>query len=120
MDIESIYSNKNSYSMPDSIKFADTQVVSVDLKSSTLIGFNGMGKEYSITQPIFIKNSNGIEYRNAGDINIGDTLVSVDSSGNVSYIIVESIDLDDKQSVVYDIRTLPEPWFIVNSLVAIA
>jgi hypothetical protein len=98
----------------------NSEVASVTLKTSTLIGFNEIGKNYSITQPIFIKSGDGIEYRNAGDINIGDIIVSVDANGNISDIPVSSIQIDEEESTVYDIRTTPEPWFIVNSTIAIA
>ena len=120
INLNSVSQNKTSQELPSVIEFSNVKVVSITEKTSTLIGFNKIGKNYSINQPIFIKNSEGIEYRNAGDINIGDVIINVDSSGSVSNIVVESIEVDDFDSKVYDIRTSPEPWFIVNSTIAIA
>ena len=120
IDINSVSENKTSQSLPEVIEFSNVKVVSVTPKTSILIGFNETGKNYSINQPIFIKNSSGIEYRNAGDINIGDVIINVDSNGSISNIVVESIEVDNFESTVYDIRTAPEPWFIVNSTIAIA
>jgi hypothetical protein len=120
INLDSVSQDKTSQELPSVIEFSNVKVVSITEKNSTLIGFNEIGKNYSINQPIFIKNSDGIEYRNAGDINIGDVIISVDLNGLVSDIVVESIELDDFESTVYDIRTSPEPWFIVNSTIAIA
>ena len=120
INLNSVSQNKTSQELPSVIEFSNVKVVSVTQKISTLIGFNKIGKNYSINQPIFIKSSDGIEYRNAGDINIGDVIINVDLNGSVSNMVVESIELDDFESTVYDIRTAPEPWFIVNSTIAIA
>ena len=120
IDLNSVFANKTSQTLPEVIEFSNVKVISVTEKTSTLIGFNEIGKIYSINQPIFIKNSGGIEYRNAGDINIGDVIISVGLDGVVSDIVVESIETDNFESTVYDIRTSPQPWFIVNSTIAIA
>jgi hypothetical protein len=120
IDIESVTLNKTSKPLPTNVEFSNSQVVSVETKLSTLIGFNYRGKDYSITQPIFVKTSEGITYKNAGEIKVGDAIISVDSQGEISEIIVDSIQIDDLESTVYDIRTSPEPWFIVNSTIAIA
>ena len=120
INLNSVSQNKTSQELPSVIEFSNVKVVSVTQKTSTLIGFNKIGKNYSINQPIFIKSSGGIEYRNAGDINIGDVIINVDLNGSVSNMVVESIEVDDFESTVYDIRTAPEPWFIVNSTIAIA
>jgi hypothetical protein len=79
-----------------------------------------MGKNYSVNQPIFIKSENGIQYKNAGEIEIGEIIISVDTNGVTSEIPVVSVEIDDVESTVYDIRTTPEPWFIVNSTLVIA
>ena len=120
MDINSIVSEKKSGLLPLNVGLTNTEVASVTIKTSTLIGFNEMGKNYSVTQPIFIKSGNGIEYKNAGEIEIGEIVISVDVDGITSEILVSSIQIDDTESTVYDIRTTPEPWFIVNSTIAIA
>ena len=120
MDINSIVSEKKSGLLPLNVGLTNTEVASVTIKTSTLIGFNEMGKNYSVTQPIFIKSGNGIEYKNAGEIEIGEIIISVDVDGITSEIPVTSIQMDDTESTVYDIRTSPEPWFIVNSTIAIA
>ena len=120
MDINSISAEKKSGPLTSIVGLTNTEVASVTIKTSTLIGFNQIGKNYSISQPIFIKSENGIEYKNAGEIKIGEVIMSVDVDGITSEILVSSIEIDDKESTVYDIRTTPEPWFIVNSTIAIA
>jgi hypothetical protein len=120
IDLNSVYANKTSQALPEIIEFLNVKVISVTEKTGKLVGFNEIGKNYSITQPIFIKTENGIEYRNAGDINIGDVIISIGLDGVVSDIVVESIETDNFESIVYDIRTSPQPWFIVNSTIAIA
>ena len=120
IDINSISLENKSGPLPVSVGLTNSKVTSVTLKTSTLIGFNEMSKNYSVTQPIFIKSEGGIEYRNAGEIKIGDVIINVDPSGIISEISVSSIQVDEAESTVYDIRTTPEPWFIVNSALVIA
>jgi hypothetical protein len=120
MNLDSIKLNKTSDALPEIVIFKNSEVSSITLRSSVLTGFNEMGKNYSVTQPIFIKSENGIKYENAGNIKIGDVIISVDLEGVISEIEVISIQVDDLESTVYDIRTNPEPWFIVNSTIAIA
>ena len=120
MDKNLISLEKKSSALSSSVGLTNNQVASVTIKTSRLIGFNDMGKNYSVTQPIFIKSANGIEYKNAGEIEVGDIIISVDPNGITSEIPVSSIQIDELESTVYDIRTTPEPWFIVNSTLVIA
>jgi intein/homing endonuclease len=120
INLESITSNKISESLPENVKFTNGQVVSVTEKTSTLIGFNYRGKDYSVTQPIFVKTLEGITYKNAGEIEIGEIILHVSADGSVSEVPVTSIEKDEAESTVYDVRTSPQPWFIVNSFIAIA
>ena len=96
------------------------QVISVTEKTGKLVGFNYRGKDYSETQPLFVKTSNGITYKNAGEIEIGEIILGVDSNGLVQETPVLSIEKDQTQSTVYDVKTSPNPWFIVNSFLVIA
>jgi hypothetical protein len=102
------------------VKLTNAEVVSVTEKTSTLIGFNYRGKDYSVNQPIFVKATEGITYKNAGEIEIGDIILSVAPDGAISEVPVTSIEKDEAESTVYDVRTSPQPWFIVNSFIAIA
>ena len=120
INLESITSSKISQPLSSSIKFVNAEVVSVTEKTSTLIGFNYRGKDYSVTQPIFVKAPEGITYKNAGEIEIGDIILSVAPDGAISEVPVTSIEKDEVESTVYDVRTSPQPWFIVNSFIAIA
>jgi len=120
INMQSLSLNKESVALPNEVNFIDSEVLSVTERSSRLIGFNGMDKNYSITQPIFIKSDNGIKYVEAGEINIGDVIISVSPDGNVLDIVVSSIQVDEIESTVYDVRTTPHPWFIVNSALVIA
>ena len=120
INIESLTSDKTSQALPETVSLTNSEVLSITEKTSTLIGFNYRGKDYSINQPIFVKTENGITYKNAGDIEIGEILIKVDKDGITSEVPVTSIEKDDSESTVYDVRTSPQPWFIVNNFIAIA
>ena len=120
INLESVTSSKTSNALSSNVKFTNAEVVSVTEKTSTLIGFNYRGKDYSVTQPIFVKALEGIAYKNAGEIEIGDIILSVAPDGAISEVPVTSIEKDETESTVYDVRTSPQPWFIVNSFIAIA
>ena len=106
--------------MPETVSLTNSEVLSITEKTSTLIGFNYRGKDYSVTQPLFVKTQDGITYKNAGEIEIGEILIKVDKDGLIAEIPVTSIEKDDSESTVYDVRTSPQPWFIVNNFIAIA
>ena len=118
--MESITSNKTSQALPESVSFTESEVVSITEKTSTLVGFNYRGKDYSVTQPLFVKTPEGIAYKNAGEIEIGEIIIKIDRDGLIQEMPVSSIEKDESESQVYDVRTSPNPWFIVNNFIAIA
>jgi hypothetical protein len=87
---------------------------------SKLVGFNNLGKNFSTEHPVFIKSMNGITYKNAGDIQTGDILIGIGPDARITETSVTSIEIDENESSVYDIRTEGNPWFIVNSTLTIA
>ena len=120
INIESLTSDKTSQALPETVSLTNSEVLSITEKTSTLIGFNYRGKDYSVTQPIFVKTLEGITYKNAGEIELGDIILGVSPEGLISEVPVTSIEKDEEESTVYDVRTSPQPWFIVNSFIAIA
>ena len=112
--------NKTSQALPTNVSLTESEVVSITEKTSTLVGFNFRGKDYSVNQPLFVKLPEGITYKNAGEIEIGEIIIRIDKDGFVEELLVTSIEKDESESQVYDVRTSPNPWFIVNNLIAIA
>ena len=105
---------------PVKVSLVETEVVSITVKTGVLVGFNELAKNYSTTQPVFIETDSGLTYVNAGDVKIGDTLIGISEDGVVLRTPVKSIEKDDVESEVYDIRTSPQPWFISDPFVVIA
>jgi hypothetical protein len=120
ISMHDLLESRTSKALPEQVTVVETEVISVDTRNSTLIGFNNLGKDYSVDQPIFVKSVEGITYKSAKDIVIGDTLLAVNENGLVQEIAVDSIEIDETESKVYEIRTSPEPWFITKSSVVIA
>ena len=120
INLESITANKTSGHLESTVKLTNSEVISITEKTGKLIGFNYRGKDYSETQPLFVKTSNGITYKNAGEIEIGEIIIGVDSNGLVQGTPVTSVEKSETESTVYDVRTSPNPWFIVNSFLVIA
>jgi hypothetical protein len=120
IDLVGLSKDKKSSPLGGGISLVESEVVSVEVKTSTLIGFNNLEKGYSITQPILVKLEDGISYKNAGEVEAGDILLGATADGNITETVVESIQKDETESDVYDIRTSPQPWFITKSFIAIA
>ena len=120
IDLQSISENRTSPSISGSVQFVQTFVKSVEYKMSKLVGFNNLGKNFSTEHPIFIKCENGITYKNSEDIQIGDILIGIGPDAIITETVVTSVEIDENESGVYDIRTEGNPWFIVNSTLTIA
>ena len=112
--------NKSMINLPQNVEFKETTVYAVAEKSEKLISFNNGGKNISIKHPVFVKNDTETVWKHSEDVQIGDALVKIDPSGSVSYTIVDSIEIDESASKVYDIRTSGIPWFITKDLLVIA
>jgi hypothetical protein len=95
-------------------------VISIEVKTAKLISFNGLKKTHSETQPVFIETVDGITYLEAGKVQIGDILLGSLEEGIISRTTVVSIDVDDFESEVYDVRTSPQPWFMTESFIVIS
>ncbi len=111
---------KISATLPDQVSLVETDVVSIEVKTAKLISFNGLKKTHSITQPVFIETADGITYLEAGKVQIGDVLLGSLEEGIIARTTVVSIDVDDFESEVYDVRTSPQPWFMTESFIVIS
>ena len=111
---------KSMINLPQNVEFKETTVYTVVEKSEKLISFNNGGKNISIKHPVFVKNDTETVWKHAEDVQIGDSLVRIEPDGLVSYTVVDSIEIDESVSTVYDIRTSGIPWFITKDLLVIA
>jgi hypothetical protein len=118
--MQGLVDNKLSTSLPEKVTLVETEILSIEVKTSVLVGFNGLSRHYSVTQPVFVETEDGITYVNAGEIQLGDVLIGVSEDGTVERTIVLSVELDETESDVYDIRTGPRPWFITDLFMVIA
>lgn len=94
----------------------ETEVVRVIEKTdSAIIHFNdNTESKYSITQPIFIKNRGSYKIRTTGSVEVGDFIVSIDRSGNISEEEVLDITIEEDLGTVYQIDCEPYQWFIAG------
>ena len=121
IDLLGLIENKKAATISGQVDLIETEIVSIETKTSVLVEFNGLGKNYSITQPVLVETTdNNLTYIEAGDIQVGSTLLGVSEAGIISKTTVISIEKDDFESEVYDIRTSPVPWFITDSFIVIA
>jgi len=118
--MQGLVDNKLSTSLPEKVTLVETEILSIEVKTSVLVGFNGLSRYYSVTQPIFVETEEGLTYINAGEIQLGDELIGISEDGSVEKTTVVSIELDETESEVYDIRTGPRPWFITDLFIVIA
>jgi hypothetical protein len=123
IDMQKLVDTKLSAKLPEHVELVETEIVSIEVKTSVLVGFNVSRiteKRYSVTQPILVEIATGLTYVNAGDVKLGDVLIGVLEDGRVTRTTVESIELDDVESEVFDIRTSPLPWFLAENFIVIA
>jgi hypothetical protein len=121
IDLLGLIENKKAATISGQVNLIETEIVSIETKTSVLVEFNGLGKNYSVTQPVLVETTdNNLTYIEAGDIQVGSTLLGVSEAGIISKTTVISIEKDDFESEVYDIRTSPVPWFITDSFIVIA
>jgi hypothetical protein len=120
IDVMSLVSKKLSSPLDGTLRLVEANIRSITKKSSTLISYNGLGMDYSEAQPMLVKTADGISYKTGSEVEVGDVLIGVDEFGTVSETVVETIQQNDSESTVYDIRTSPQPWFITKSFIVIA
>jgi hypothetical protein len=104
----------------ENVSFVETEILTIASGKDSLVKFNKTENIFSLNHPIFVKNGEGIIFKNSGNIALGDYLVEIDpESGNVKYTMVESIELMNIGNI-YDIRTTPFKWYIVGNYLTIA
>ena len=107
-------------SISNKIEFVEVEVTTNNISQEKLIKFNNTLDKFSLHQPIYVKTENGIDWKPTGEVMLGDVLVNVNSeSGNISYTIVENIEIFDAENV-YEIRTTPLLWFIVGNYLVVS
>ena len=110
----------NDYSYIDNtVLFTEVTVTTVLSGKKTIIRFNKREELFSDQQPVYIKDVDAVRYVNTSDVRVGDLLVLVKSDGSVVYERVDNIDVMD-EDIVYEIRTTPNPWFIVGEMLVAA
>ena len=89
--------------------------------SKPVVSFNDDETKLSVTQPIFVKiEGQSLTTVAAGEVAVGDTLVTIDSQGNTSETIVQSINtFEESERTVYDVRTVPNKWFILGNYIVL-
>jgi hypothetical protein len=116
---------KNSISLKDmtisdKVDFVEVEVTMNNVDQKPLISFNNSKDMFSPNQPIFVKTNETINWKNTGEVVVGDILVNIDSqSGNISYTPVTNIEIFDKANV-HEIRTTPLLWFIVGNYIVVS
>jgi hypothetical protein len=82
---------------------------------NAVIWFNGDdSKKFSMSQPVFLKTSNGYEIVPTSAVQQGDMLIKVNSDGSITEETVDSIDYDMSEHTVYRFNCEPQDWFIAG------
>jgi hypothetical protein len=86
-----------------------------------VVSFNDDETKLSITQPIFIQSAeHGLTTVAAGEVVVGDKVVTVTPEGNTSEMIVETIKtFEESERTVYDVRTNTNKWFILGNYIVL-
>jgi hypothetical protein len=104
----------------DKVLLSETTVVKHEVSQKNLVKFNGSDTLLSESQPVFVKDGDLIKSKEAGQIQAGDTIVTlrVESCEILfeSVQTVESLPAKD----VYDIRCEPSQWFVAGNYLVIA
>jgi hypothetical protein len=82
-----------------------------------VVYFNGNpAGSYSLSQPMFVKNTEGIfEMKTPDDIVVGDTLVKILSNGSITEEVISSIEYTEADAITtYAISVEPYDWFIAG------
>jgi hypothetical protein len=104
----------------DKVTLSETTVVKHELSQKDLIKFNGSETLFSEGQPIFVKEGDLIKYKETGQVQVGDILVTLRVES--CEIIFETVDTIEKLPAkdVYDIRCEPSQWFIAGNYIVIS
>jgi hypothetical protein len=88
----------------------------VESEKQEVVWFNGEeNKKYSLTQPIFVKDSPYYIIKEAGNVRIDDVLIQINSNGAATEIPVTLIETDDSGHTVYQFSCEPQDWFIAGN-----
>ena len=106
--------------LKDKVTLSETTVVKHELSQKDLIRFNGSETLFSEGQPIFVKEGDLIKYKETGQVQVGDILVTLRVES--CEIIFETVDTIEKLPAkdVYDIRCEPSQWFIAGNYIVIS
>jgi hypothetical protein len=106
--------------LKDKVTLSETTVVKHELSQKDLIKFNGSETLFSEGQPIFVKEGDLIKYKETGQVQVGDILVTLRVES--CEIIFETVDTIEKLPAkdVYDIRCEPSQWFIAGNYIVIS
>ena len=97
-----------------------TSVVKHSLSQKELVKFNGSETLLSEDQPIFVKEGDLIKQKNAGQVQVGETIVTLRiESCEIVFEAVESKEILPAKNV-YDIRCEPSQWFVAGNYLVIA
>ena len=110
----------HNMSISDNVEFVEVEVTTNIISQKPLIKFNNIDDMFSPNQPIYVKTENGIDWKQTGEVSLGDELVKIDAeSGNVTYTTVNSIEHLDAADV-HEIRTTPLLWFVVGNYLVVS
>ena len=118
-----LVSNENEeYSLlTDKVEFEETIVTESSIGKENIVWFNNdPSVNYTLNQPIFIKTEGGIDSKYIAQLEIGDSLLSIQPCGTVSSTKIESIHISDDLQEVYTIRTSPNRYFIAGGNLVIS
>ena len=107
-------------SLAEKVVLSETEIVKIELSQKPMLSFNESLTKFSDAQPIFVKDGESIKYKTTGEIAVGDILAEINpETCQITYVTVETI-TEHEAGDVYDIRCLPNQWFIVGDYIVIA
>jgi intein/homing endonuclease len=115
--VESLSENSVEDEFLNTPKLEQTKVTEISINKEILVGFNGMVKEASENQPVLVRSALGVLVKPAGEVSVGESLVSISESGEAQETIVETIEKGQDLSDVYDIKSGPSTWFLSKHFV---
>jgi hypothetical protein len=96
----------------ESVETVVTQIIPSEKQE--VIYFNDENdKKYSLTQPMFIKDSPYYFIKDSGHIQVGDVLIQIDNNEIVE-TLVQSIGIEEGPTTVYQFSCEPQDWFVAG------
>ena len=104
----------------NNINFIESEVTTSNISQKPLVQFNDSETMFSPNQPIFIKTGSTIQWKNTGEVVLGDMIININTESNeVTYVEVKTI-TNLPEADVYEIRTEPFLWFIVGNYLVVS